>query len=288
MTSSSSSLSSSTSLLSPSISSSSAVSPSSSPPSVSSSSSVSASSTSASSTSSSSISENSYTITYLEFSVSDCGKGISATDQALLFQKFTQVDVTRKWAGTGLGLAICKQLVEAMGGQINVKSAVGQGSSFYFSIPVKVPNADHVPTISFIKPLAIDARFEGERILVVDDNVPNQKVLKRMLQKLGCSVDVAKDGQEAIEFSKRESFSVIFMDQYMPICDGFTAAQLIRDHCTKTQTPCPKIVAITGTYESRMESMMDDILIKPVRFDALPPVLMKFCSNTPKPLHLSH
>jgi len=244
---------------------------------------------------------------HLEFSVADCGSGISQHDQTRLFQNFTQIDVSRKWAGTGLGLAICKKLVEAMGGQIFVKSVVGKGSTFYFRIPVDTPLASPVrkgfaglspSKLSIIipdtnantasnapsSPMGPNSRpspfdFSDDPVLVVEDNPCNQKILKCMLEKLRCKVTVASNGFEAIDLAAANKYSIIFMDQYMPECDGITAAKKIRENCETSGKEVPKIIAFTGTLEPKVAGIMDGVLVKPVRFGTLSELVTKYCKN---------
>lgn len=246
---------------------------------------------------------------WLEFSVADSGNGIAPVDQARLFQRFTQIDVTRKWAGTGLGLAICKQLVEAMNGQIFVKSVIGQGSTFSFRVPVALP-ANQTPQItstvspkrtkspirsapapatsSVIPPRPAESKlpydFSHESVLVVEDNIPNQKILKHMLEKLRCRVEIASNGFQAIEMACQDMYSIVFMDMYMPQCDGLTAVKQIRaNYAAKGKTP-PKLISFTGTYDPRLMNTVDDILLKPVNFDTLLKIVSKYCKNNFAPV----
>lgn len=268
-----------------------------------------------------------YNTIILEFSVTDSGVGISKKDQSQLFQNFTQIDMSRKWAGTGLGLAICKQLVEFMGGQILVKSVVGQGSTFSFLIPVGIlpVSPSHSSASPFspafrppsnlnfqnnenndisipISPLSGEddshsslssspsylsssnfilssLDFSDDHVLVVDDDVTNQKVLTHMLRKLHCKVTIASNGLEAIRLANENEYTLILTDQYMPECDGYAAIKQIRENFAIKGKRCPTVVVCTGTYEARLNEVMDDILIKPVRFKTIADTLLRYCNN---------
>ncbi len=164
----------------------------------------------------------------LHFSVSDTGIGISPDKQQEIFASFVQAEnsITRQYGGTGLGLAISKQLVELMDGRIWVESREGEGSTFHFTVVVQpgeesVALSDHgnetVPC--------------GElRILLVEDNEINQRVLRAILARAGHSVEVAANGLEALRALAEEEFDVIFMDVQMPKMDGISATRIIR-HC---------------------------------------------------------
>ena len=165
----------------------------------------------------------------LEFCVRDSGIGIRDDHQAQLFQAFTQVDgsVTRNHGGTGLGLAICKRLAELMGGRIWCESTPGIGSVFSFRLPFAVGSGKPAA----IAPRAASparTRFNGERILLVEDNVFNQKVAVGLLKKGGLQVTVASNGVEALELIERYDFDLVLMDIQMPEMDGLRAARLIR------------------------------------------------------------
>ncbi|WP_430420108.1 PAS domain S-box protein [Phenylobacterium sp.] len=161
----------------------------------------------------------------LKVSVRDSGAGMTEAQQARLFQRFSQVDgdAARAGGGTGLGLAICRGLVEAMGGEIGLTSAVGQGSTFTFEIPAPVCAAAAGPEEA--SPLAGVA---GLRVLVVDDNPTNRELAHAVMAQFGVEVTDACDGAEAVELAAQWPYDVILLDIRMPVMDGPTAARRIR------------------------------------------------------------
>ena len=156
------------------------------------------------------------------FSVTDSGIGIPPDQQNLLFHQFVQADssTSRRFGGTGLGLAISKQLAGLMGGSVGLRSTVGQGSTFWVQLPL--PAASAAPQTR--PPAARGPRL----VLVADDNYINQKLAKRLLEKLGCEVDVAANGREALERWDKRPYDLIFMDCQMPDLDGYETTVRIR------------------------------------------------------------
>ena len=159
-------------------------------------------------------------------SVRDTGIGIEPSDQRFLFEAFSQADssTTRRFGGTGLGLAICKQLVELMHGDIGVDSTPGQGSTFWFRIafePAKAPAPADVRVGVSPKALRtldlIDIDRLNTPILLVEDNVVNQKIVLAALQKRGLTVELATNGQEAIDKLEINHYAVVLMDLQMPV-----------------------------------------------------------------------
>ncbi len=164
----------------------------------------------------------------LLFAVQDTGIGIPPSVQERLFQPFAQADVSmvRRFGGTGLGLSISKSLAELMNGRIWVESEEGKGSTFYFS--VGLPLAKEVPS-DFEAPVAVPAVASAQlRILLVEDNLANQKLATYILQDRGHLVEIARDGQEAIDLSAQNHYDVILMDVEMPGINGLEAAAAIR------------------------------------------------------------
>ena len=170
----------------------------------------------------------------LRVEVRDTGIGIGEEAQARLFNRFVQADstTTRRFGGTGLGLAIAKGLIEAMGGEIGLKSREGEGSTFWFS--VTLPRADTVDGLAGVAPSspgAPDTEDTGTsqtRLLLVEDNALNQEIAQMVLEAMGYRVDVACNGQEAVLAVQRQTYDLILMDQEMPVLDGASATRQIR------------------------------------------------------------
>ena len=223
----------------------------------------------------------------LRFAVQDSGIGISETDAELLFTNFTQLDTTpsKSYGGTGLGLAISRQLAEMLGGEIGVLSDLGEGSVFWFTISCREARAEEMPASlpdreSELKPFAI-----APQVLLVDDNAINQKVGQRLLSKLGCKVDIASDGPEAIARATGSSarYDIIFMDIQMPDMDGVQATREIR---SRLGEKCPPVVAMTAYSMQEdagrfMRQGLDDYVGKPVKSRKLYEVLHRWLRPNP-------
>ncbi len=191
----------------------------------------------------------------LEVAVIDTGIGMSADEQARLFQPFMQADesMTRRFGGTGLGLAICRRLVEMMGGGIRVQSTPGVGSRFAFS--VRCGRA--APGSAQTDPMrpALEPRFAG-RVLVVEDNPINRRVARANLGRLGLEVLEAGDGAQALEVLARETVDLVLMDLQMPVMDGLEATRRIRAAEAEGRLAGRRpIVAITA---NAMREALDD------------------------------
>ncbi len=215
--------------------------------------------------------------TTLRFEVLDTGMGIDPADQGKLFRQFTQLDgsAAREHGGSGLGLAISRRLVELMGGRIGVDSNLGVGSAFWFELDVRDTAEATDPADTPVQ--SVEPR--RHRILVAEDNGINQQVIRRVIEKMGHDVLVVDDGQEAIEALERETYDVVFMDCAMPVLDGYTATERIRE--SKTGFANVPIVALTahameGDRERCLEAGMNDYLSKPVRAEEIDAVLEKW------------
>ena len=165
----------------------------------------------------------------LGFTVRDTGIGIPAGDQEQLFQPFKQVDdsTTRSYGGTGLGLAICRQLATLMGGEIRCESSPGEGSCFSFRLPFSAASHGVLPAPG-LERAPERLRFNGERVLLVEDNEIVQMMAQELLLDAGLEVTLAANGAEALDEVRGGSFDLILMDGQMPVMDGLTAIRAIR------------------------------------------------------------
>jgi signal transduction histidine kinase len=211
----------------------------------------------------------------IHFAVRDTGIGIPEDKMGSLFQSFSQVDIStsRKYGGTGLGLAISKRLVELMSGRIWVESELGKGSIFHFTILTEATSIK--PGVA--KELALrpetdvhKTRDHALRILLAEDNIINQKVILRMLSKLGYRADVSANGLEVLAALERQPYDVVLMDVQMPEMDGIETAKKIHERWSAR----PKIIAITayalqGDREKCIAAGMDDYITKPVKIEEL-------------------
>ena len=218
--------------------------------------------------------------------VKDSGIGISDEDQRTLFQNFHQLDNddTENSGGTGLGLAISKELVRSMGGDIGIVSTHGLGSTFWFTFKAKKISRNRISPAT--KEYSLTRQFEEKapKILLVDDNKINRKVVCGILKKSGCEIQEAKDGFEAIERIKSELYDLIFMDIRMPKMDGVQAAREIKSLGIKHPPP---IVAMTAhsMEEDRQKFIdhgLDDYLAKPIRADMLIDKVKSWLNFEPK------
>lgn len=185
----------------------------------------------------------------LEIKVCDTGIGFDKETGRRLFQRFIQADtsITRRFGGTGLGLAICRGLIEAMGGGMNWESEPGEGSTFIVRIPLEremAPSLTASPDASQ-EPVAsdIDAPL---RILAAEDHPTNQKVLRLILEPLGIDLTMCDDGMAALKAYQSSRFDVVLMDMQMPVMDGLTATQAIREHEKAHHLPATPIVMVTA------------------------------------------
>ncbi|MBN2616468.1 MAG: response regulator [Bacteroidales bacterium] len=216
------------------------------------------------------------------FSVTDTGIGISKEGQKRLFQSFSQVDksTTRKYGGTGLGLAICKNLSEMMGGEIGVESEEGKGACFWFTARLGISKNSDQKTV---KPVREEPHCnQVKNVLLVEDNVINQKVASAFLKYLGHNVDIANNGAEAFEMVKKQAYDIVLMDVQMPVMDGMEATREIRQW-EEREGKSEKLVIVAMTAnilqndrDKYIEVGMNDFVSKPFKEGELLSVFKKF------------
>lgn len=208
----------------------------------------------------------------LLFSVTDEGIGIPKDKQKTIFEVFTQADAstTRRFGGTGLGLAISSKIVDMMGGRIWVESEEFKGSTFFFTARLALAEDKPGAVASADEPAvpAAGKTVENVRILLAEDNIVNQKIAARMLEKKGWFVRSAENGKQVLEYLENEKFDVILMDAQMPVLDGYETTKLIREAEKTTGRHIP-IVALTaramaGDRKKCLECGMDGYISKPI------------------------
>ncbi len=200
----------------------------------------------------------------VQFSVTDTGIGIAEEKIEKIFENFQQATsgTSRIYGGTGLGLAIVKQLVESQGGTITVKSAVGQGSTFSFVLSFLKTTEDAELDLEIIE---LDSELENITVLVVEDIVLNQLLMRTLLEDFGFALDIAENGKIAIEKLRAKTYDVILMDLQMPEMNGFDATDYIRN-TMHLQIPIIALTADVTTVDlAKCKAVgMDDYIAKPV------------------------
>jgi two-component system sensor histidine kinase/response regulator len=221
----------------------------------------------------------------LEFCVQDTGIGISEAQTAHLFQPFNQADssTSRKFGGTGLGLAICKRLVEMMGGELWVKSEPNKGSRFYFTALFGIGHEFETSDAPDAELIEARKQLKGREILLVEDNPFNQQVAKELLEKIGVTVSLANNGNDALEQLNHHHFDIVLMDIQMPVMDGFEATRLIRAN-PAISTQCIIAMTANAMAEDRQRCLsagMNDFITKPIAPDLLYTTLAKWIFAEP-------
>lgn len=232
----------------------------------------------------------------LRFSVRDTGIGIPKEELPGLFNSFYQVESSTKGnhGGTGLGLAISKKIVNMLGGDINVESKVGEGSTFYFTIYTEAEYRKKVEDDAKKKKAATKKNPAADElinagnihVLVAEDNHINQLVSLKVLNKLGLKANIVSNGKEAVEAVKEENYDFIFLDLQMPVMDGYEAAGAIKS-LKNEQAVRSVLIAMTAdaganVKEKCLEAGMDDYLSKPVQIDSLQQIISKWLKKESK------
>jgi signal transduction histidine kinase/ActR/RegA family two-component response regulator len=225
--------------------------------------------------------------------VQDSGIGIASEKHAAVFNAFSQADAstTRVYGGTGLGLAICKRQVEGMGGRMWLESAPGQGSTFYFNLPLQrgihSPNPPPAP-LHMVSDGASAVQQASLQVLLVEDNTINQLLAKSILNNLGHRVATARDGREALDLFAAQPWDLVLMDIHMPVMSGLDATRYIRQQeAPGRHTP---IIAITaGAMEADraacLAAGMDDYIAKPYKPQVLQELLERVAQQRTEATH---
>lgn len=246
--------------------------------------------------------DNNYQQIRVLFQVIDTGIGIEPEHQNVIFHKFQQANssISRQFGGTGLGLSICRSLSEAMGGFIALQSTPGKGSTFSVELPFVMPSSGrssgsvHTNVVSaFTRDVAIlddlPTLTKTLKILVAEDNKINSKMIRRMLEQLGHSVQVAANGQVALDVlqsvtecdrTRAAVPDLVLMDIQMPVLDGMEATRQIRRRLLMTKTELP-VVGLTASFQTADMQMYLDVgmntcLSKPIRLETLKRTLQSF------------
>ncbi|MFZ5775194.1 MAG: ATP-binding protein [Thermodesulfobacteriota bacterium] len=209
--------------------------------------------------------------------VRDTGIGIDENARLHLFQVFSQADgsTTRKYGGTGLGLAIVRQLVWMMGGVVGVESEAGRGSTFWCEIPFPLARGEAVVLPRKTVEIASEDALSG-RVLLVEDNKVNQLVAKKMLSSLGLGVEVAENGQLALDALAAGGYDLVLMDCQMPVLDGYAATRRFRELGGRIPVIAMTANAMEGDRQKCLDAGMDDHLAKPVQKETLRAMLLKW------------
>lgn len=217
-----------------------------------------------------------------KFEITDTGIGISKENQEKLFNKFSQVDasLTKNYDGIGLGLNICKEIIHLMNGIIGVESQPGVGSTFWFTIKLTKNNT---PEIVFQEKNEVNKSSNDIprcHVLLVEDKMVNYKVASMMLENIGCTVELAVNGQEAIEKFEEGKFDIIFMDIQMPVMDGIQATKEIISRYKKVPPIiCLSANAMEGDAEKYLSHGMSDYIPKPVNQEILERKILQWCKS---------
>ncbi len=233
----------------------------------------------------------------LVFAVHDTGIGIPLAKQRMIFEPFSQADgsTTREYGGTGLGLSISRKLISLMGGELGVSSVVGEGSEFFFSLPLVAEAEEKSFETEQGDPENKNWNMRGLRVLLAEDNRINQVIAVKMLERQGCVVTLAENGVEAVKAFQVQDFDVVLLDVQMPKMGGIEAAAIIRsiqDQQKKTQQDrrarVAPVIALTahameGDRENFLSSGMDGYVAKPIKIDALQSELDRLLGGSAEP-----
>ena len=219
---------------------------------------------------------------WLKFEIKDTGIGVSKEDLATIFNEFKQANaaIRSKYGGTGLGLSISMQLVDLLGGELEVDSISGKGSNFYFTL--KLDKTQKSIPLDNLKPTTTEFHSGNNKILIVEDNKMNLKYITSLLKKWNLNFEVCLNGLEACELCEKVKFDLVFMDLQMPVMDGFEATQTIRG--SNNENKNVPIVALTAsTFLSKkrlaLKAGMTDFLSKPFTPNQISEIISKYLTK---------
>jgi signal transduction histidine kinase len=217
----------------------------------------------------------------LRVEVVDTGIGIPEDRIDRIFESFTQADgsMSRRFEGTGLGLTISRHFISLMGGNIGVRSAVGEGSCFWIELSLSKAVAVTVALPTTGAADSVIPKLGGIHVLLVEDNRVNQLVAQRMLERLGISVDICEDGVQAVEAVSKSHYDVVFMDCQMPMMDGYEATKAIRERGSSVPIIAMTANAMEGDRQACLDAGMNDYCAKPIRQADLVLVLNRFIAK---------
>ncbi|MDZ7670661.1 MAG: ATP-binding protein [Gammaproteobacteria bacterium] len=207
----------------------------------------------------------------LAIAVEDTGIGISEEQQRRLFESFEQAEssTTRRFGGTGLGLTICRRLVEVMGGEIDVASELGEGSTFRFTVHMQIAGEEvSLPHRSGSRERNTSI-LEGRTILVAEDNPINQQLANEFLQRAGARVDIAENGREAVDRATASDYDAVLMDIHMPLLDGLEATRILREQGITLPIVAVSADALSTRQSAALDAGCDAYVTKPIDFDEL-------------------
>ncbi|MDX2105511.1 MAG: PAS domain S-box protein [Candidatus Melainabacteria bacterium] len=224
----------------------------------------------------------------IRFAVSDQGIGLMEEEKELLFQPFVQADgsISRRFGGTGLGLSICKRLVELMNGNIGVESLKGDGSTFWFAIPLETQASQSIESNQNSGDNHAIVSSQG-LILVAEDHAVNQQVVRIHLEEMGLDCNIVSTGVEVLEALRIHEYALILMDCQMPDMDGYRTTTLIRQNESSSGGHIPIIAmtanAMAGDRERCIAAGMDDYLSKPIDSQQFSSMILKWLPTQAKP-----
>ncbi|HEY0092443.1 MAG TPA: ATP-binding protein, partial [Flavobacterium sp.] len=199
--------------------------------------------------------------TSIHFKIVDTGIGIPEDKQEMVFDSFSQgsIEINRKYGGTGLGLNIVKKLIEILGGQIQLESKVGRGSTFSFGLSFRISSEAPVEEI-----VDLDEKvFVGKKVLLVEDNKINQMITKKMLENKQIVCEIIDNGEDAIEAVKNHYYDLVLMDVHLPGINGTIATQTIRSFDTHTRIIALTAISLNENREMLLSYGMNDVITKP-------------------------